>query len=84
MFSGLYSFVEKTSFAIAPAIVGFILAAYNFNKMSPVQPPQALTGILIVQSVLPVIYFSLSVAALYFYNLTEKSLKATTLAKPDV
>lgn len=82
VFSGLYSFVEKTAFAIAPAIVGFILAAYEFNKMAAVQPPEALRGILIVQAVLPVIYFTLSALALYFYNLTEATLKSTTLEPP--
>ena len=79
VFSGLYSFVEKTAFAIAPAIVGFILAAYSFDKMATVQPPEALRGILIVQAVLPVLYFTLSAVALYFYQLTEAKLKSTNL-----
>ena len=76
-FSGLYSFVEKTAFAIAPAIIGFILAAYHFDKLAKVQPESALRGILMGQAVLPALYFSVSVAILYFYRLTEEGLKNT-------
>lgn len=77
VFSGFYSFVEKTAFAIAPAIVGFILQAYHFDKMSLTQPPEALHGILLVQAVLPALYFGVSVAVLWFYTLTEAKLKNT-------
>ena len=78
-FSGLYSFVEKTAFAIAPAIIGFILAAFHFDKLAKVQPPEALRGILMGQAVLPAIYFAVSIAILYFYRLTESRLKGTSL-----
>lgn len=82
VFSGFYSFVEKTSFAIAPAIVGFILQAYHFDKMAKLQPPEALRGILVVQAILPAIYFATSVAVLWFYRLTEATLKNTKPQDP--
>ena len=77
IFSGFYSFVEKTAFAIAPAIVGFVLAACHFNRTSQIQPPEALQGILFLMAGLPSLYFVFSIFALYFYDLTEAKLKAT-------
>ena len=77
IFSGFYSFVEKTAFAIAPAIVGFVLAACHFNRTSQSQPPEALQGILFLMAGLPSLYFVFSIFALYFYDLTEAKLKAT-------
>jgi GPH family glycoside/pentoside/hexuronide:cation symporter len=75
VYSGLYSVVEKFAFAVAPAIVGFTLAAWGFEPKAPVVTAGTLQGVRIAAAVLPAVYFALSLCGLAFYGLTEKSLR---------
>lgn len=77
IYSALYSFVEKVAAALAPSILLLAYAAYGFQSKAPVQTPEAIDGIRLAAGILPCIYFAASLPMLYFYRLTEKTLKAT-------
>lgn len=76
IYSGLYSVVEKIAAALAPTILLLVYAACGFESKAAVQTPDAVDGIRIAAGVLPCIYFALSLPFLYFYRLTEESLKS--------
>lgn len=76
VYSGLYSLVEKIAAALAPTILLLVYAACGFESKAAVQTPEAIDGIRIAAGVLPCIYFALSLPCLYFYRLTEESLKS--------
>jgi len=77
IYSALYSFVEKVAAAIAPSVLLLVYAAYGFQSKAPVQSPEAVDGIRWAAAVLPCIYFGLSIPILWFYRLTEATLKST-------
>ncbi|NJO13325.1 MAG: MFS transporter [Gammaproteobacteria bacterium] len=76
VFSGLYSFVEKAAYTLAPAITGFVLAYHDFAA-DAVGTPEAARGILVAAVLLPAGYFALSLPLLLGYQLTEERLKMT-------
>jgi GPH family glycoside/pentoside/hexuronide:cation symporter len=89
LYSGFYSFVEKTAFAIGPLLSGLILTAGGFVKSSggvaPVQPESAITAVYFTSSVIPALAPLLSIAFLWRYRLTQEQIAATTpLAPRDV
>jgi GPH family glycoside/pentoside/hexuronide:cation symporter len=80
MFTAVFSFVEKMSGALGPAIVGFALSYAGFSATSKATPETyesvrqaALTGVAYVPAVCALI----SVVLLLFYKLDEQTL--TTL-----
>ncbi|MEZ5500861.1 MAG: MFS transporter [Steroidobacteraceae bacterium] len=77
VFSGLYSIVEKFAFAIAPAILGWVLSYYGFVSKAPQQSALAVDGIRYAAALLPALYFGLSIPFLLSYGLDESKLKGT-------
>jgi GPH family glycoside/pentoside/hexuronide:cation symporter len=84
VFSAIYSFMEKASFAFGPLIVGTVLAfsgyvATKAGQPNAVQPSSALHGIYVAISILPAITSSICLVLLRFYNLTEDRLKVAEI-----
>jgi GPH family glycoside/pentoside/hexuronide:cation symporter len=70
LFSALYSFVEKTAFALGPLVFGAILTVMGFESAAGNnQSPEALQGILLGVVWVPVIAATLSAVALIPYKL---------------
>jgi len=81
IFSAIYSFMEKASFAFGPLIVGSVLALTGYvaskaGQPNAIQPSSALRGIYLAISVLPAVSSCLCIVLLRFYTLTEARLKA--------
>lgn len=56
VFSGLFSAAEKLSFAVGPLIAGVVLSLNGFTSSTggaAAQSPQAITGILLLYSIIP-------------------------------
>lgn len=56
VFSGLFSAAEKLAFAMGPLIAGLVLSLYGFTSSiggAAVQTPRAVTGILLLYSLVP-------------------------------
>lgn len=56
VFSGLFSAAEKLAFAMGPLIAGVLLSLYGFTSSTggaAAQTPQAITGILLLYSLVP-------------------------------
>lgn len=79
--SGLYTSVEKLSFAIAPALAGIYLQASGYiagGGGSAVQPESAINAIYWLISVVPATLSLLSLFVIWRYRLNDQALKATT------
>ena len=77
MFTAVFSFVEKFSGAIGPAIVGIALSWAGFSATNEVTPESYAAlrqATLIGVAYLPAICATLSVVVLCFYNLSEERL----------
>ncbi|MCU0759633.1 MAG: MFS transporter [Steroidobacteraceae bacterium] len=81
LYSGFYSFVEKTAFAIGPLLSGLILSAGGFVKSTggaaPLQPQSAIDAVYFTSSVIPALAPLLSIAFLWRYRLTQEQIAAT-------
>jgi GPH family glycoside/pentoside/hexuronide:cation symporter len=81
LYSGFYSFVEKTAFAVGPLLSGLILTAGGFVKSvggaAPVQPQSAIDAVFFTSSVIPALAPLLSIPFLLRYRLTQEQLAAT-------
>lgn len=56
VFSGLFSAAEKLAFALGPLVAGIVLSWYGFNSSTggaKAQSPEAITGILLLYSLIP-------------------------------
>jgi GPH family glycoside/pentoside/hexuronide:cation symporter len=76
IFSGVYSLVEKTAFALAPLIVGLVLSAMGYVESGArevAQSQQALSGVYISLVGIPVAAALLSLVFLSGYNLTAET-----------
>jgi GPH family glycoside/pentoside/hexuronide:cation symporter len=72
VYAGAYSFVEKTSMAFGPLLVGLILQAFHFKPSlgkAVEQPPEALTGIIIGVAMVPAILYAVSIIPLLYFKL---------------
>jgi GPH family glycoside/pentoside/hexuronide:cation symporter len=84
VFSAIYSFVEKASFAAGPLIVGSLLGAFGYvasrTGAAPVtQTPEALRAVYIGVAIVPAVAALIAAASLRFYTLTEQSLRRAPL-----
>jgi GPH family glycoside/pentoside/hexuronide:cation symporter len=80
VYAGAYSFVEKTSMAVGPLLVGWILQLFHFAPSAGpeiIQSAAALQGIYIGMAVLPAALYLASVVPLFFYDLTDEKLRST-------
>ena len=87
VFSAIYSFVEKASFAAGPLVVGILLSAFGYVPGRPgaapvVQTHQAMLGITMGVAVIPAIASMLAVLVLRFYRLTQEELLGMAIATP--
>ncbi|UOE58745.1 MFS transporter [Priestia filamentosa] len=64
-------FFFKFGMAIGGIIPGFVLDKFGYIA-NQVQTPEALTGILITTTIIPVVFLVLAVINIYFYNLDEE------------
>lgn len=78
LYAGVYSFVEKTAFALGPLLSGLILAAGGFIEstagVTPIQPESAVHAVYIVSTVIPALAPVLSIAFLLRYRLKPEDL----------
>jgi GPH family glycoside/pentoside/hexuronide:cation symporter len=89
VFSGIFSAVEKFSFAVAPLLGGIILSLSGFLSSTGGARPQgaaALTGILAMYSLIPAAIITLSVVAFLQYRRnideTANALSASAAFEP--
>jgi len=80
IFSAIYSFMEKASFAFGPLIVGALLSVTGYvatrtGQTNVVQSATALRGIYVAISILPAIASLIGIILLSFYDLSEERLK---------
>jgi len=76
--SGMYTTIEKFSFAIGAALTGVYLGASGYvAKLNPAtaeQPEQAITAIYYCQSVLPAVLVLMAAGFMIFYRLDASTL----------
>jgi GPH family glycoside/pentoside/hexuronide:cation symporter len=80
IFSAIYSFVEKTAFALGPLIAGSLLAVFGYVPAGSggveVQSANAIHGIYAGVAIVPAIASAIGAVLLLFYDLTEEKLRA--------
>lgn len=78
LYAGVYSFVEKTAFALGPLLAGLILAAGGYVESrggpAPVQPESAVHAVYVVSTVIPALSPLLSIFFLARYRLRPEDL----------
>jgi GPH family glycoside/pentoside/hexuronide:cation symporter len=81
IFSAIYSFVEKTAFALGPLIAGSLLAIFGYVPSgahgAEVQSASAIHGIYAGVAIIPAIASVVGAILLLFYDLTEEKLRNT-------
>lgn len=80
VYAGLYTTIEKFSYAIGPAITGVILGAMGYvasRDGTVEQPDSAIMAVYICAAGLPAIMGTLGALCLLRYDLTEEKLKST-------
>ena len=78
IYSGLFTFIEKSAFSIGAAVTGIYLGATGYIEgtgLEGVQSEQAIEAIRLAV-ILPPILFLLSSLSIKFYSLTEDSVKS--------
>jgi len=73
--AGIYTTVEKLSFAIGPSILGLILGFSGYNTNQTMQSDSVISMIYFSAAVFPVITLTISCLLIYFYNVDEETLK---------
>ncbi len=78
LLASLYSFVEKTSFAFSPLVIGPFLAfmGYQAGGDASAQPDSAFTAFYITIGVMPAASYLLSIPLLLHYRLTRAELES--------
>jgi GPH family glycoside/pentoside/hexuronide:cation symporter len=76
--AGLYTVIEKLSYAMGAAITGIVLGKSGYiqamGNAPVVQPPSAISAIYLLASFSPMILLLASCVLLYFYDLSEARL----------
>jgi len=83
VYAGVYTTIEKFSFAIGPAITGLILASMGYisSKSGMVeQPESAIIAVYICAAGIPALTGLAGILFLFGYDLTEEKLKNTAQA----
>lgn len=81
-FSAMFSFIEKSTHAAGPLLVGVILSAFGFDQSIPrgtPQPASATDAILVGMAILPAACSLLMAAGSRFYDLNEEKLASARL-----
>ena len=74
VFSGIFSAAEKLAFALGPVIGGVVMTLFGFRESTTgviAQTPQAITGIVLLYSLVPVATQLLSLAVFSRYKLPK-------------
>lgn len=82
VFSSVFSFIEKSTHAAGPLVVGLLLGWFGFDQSLPrgaTQPPSAQDAIVLGMAVLPALCSVIMGLGIFFYDLTEQKLQAATL-----
>lgn len=82
--SAAFSFVEKVMYAVGPALILGLLAAYGFDASLPrdvMQSDGALFAITLGMAWIPAACSIGMILVLLFYNLTEEKIAATGTAR---
>lgn len=64
-------FVIKLGVAVGGAIIGWVLAYYQYASNSATQSPEAVQGIVLLFSLIPALFYVLTAIAIKFYDLNE-------------
>jgi GPH family glycoside/pentoside/hexuronide:cation symporter len=87
LYSGFYSFAEKTAFALGPLATGAVLQAAGFVNSTgghvAQQPESAVHAVYVASSVVPALLPLLSIAFLWRYRLTQQQLQSMTPPAPS-
>lgn len=76
VFSGMWSSGQKIAYSVGPAIVGLVLAAYNYDKsLGYDQPESVAMGVKLVFCVFPAVMIFLSFIPFSRYGLTEEKFE---------
>lgn len=84
VFAGLFSAAEKLAFAVGPLIAGIVLSLFGFQSSTTgaaVQGADAITGVLMLYSLIPV---ALQVAALAIFSRYRIDTPAAAVADDEV
>tara|TARA_B110000438_G_scaffold300088_1_gene351670 strand:- start:6764 stop:8095 length:1332 start_codon:yes stop_codon:yes gene_type:complete len=73
--AGVYTTVEKLSFAIGPSILGLILGLSGYNPNETIQIDNVIKIIYLSAGGFPVITLIISCLLMFFYNVNEETLK---------
>jgi GPH family glycoside/pentoside/hexuronide:cation symporter len=79
VFSAVFSFIEKSTHAAGPLLVGLILTAFGFDQSIPrgtPQPESARDAILLGMAILPAACSLIMATGIWFYDLNEEKLNA--------
>jgi len=79
VYAGLWSAMDKTAFAFGALLAGLLLSAFGYQESTQgfvEQSDEALRGILLTFSGMPVLFGILSLLIMLKYNLTERDLAA--------
>jgi GPH family glycoside/pentoside/hexuronide:cation symporter len=79
VFSGIFTAAEKLAFALGPVIGGIVMSIYGFRESTTgviAQTPQAITGIVMLYSLVPVATQLLSLAVFSRYKLPPTTADA--------
>lgn len=82
VFSAVFSFIEKSTYAAGPLLVGLLLSYFGFDQTLPrgaPQPESATQAIMIGMAVLPALCSILMALGTWFYDLNEEKLSAATV-----
>ncbi len=79
VFSGAYSLVEKSAYALSPLVLSLVLAAFGYresiNDAFVEQSRDALLGIYLNIAIVPAVCNALAILVLLRYDLTEQKLR---------
>lgn len=82
LYSSVFSFIEKSTYAIGPFIIGLMLSFYGYDASLPrgaPQPEATATAYYIGQAIIPAACSLLMFIGLFFYRLDEETLNAATV-----
>jgi GPH family glycoside/pentoside/hexuronide:cation symporter len=82
VFSAVFSFIEKSTHAAGPLLVGILLGAFGFDQSLPrgaPQPQSASNAIMLGMAVIPAACSLIMAAGIWFYDLTEEKLRAASV-----
>lgn len=65
-------FVIKLGVAVGGAILGWVLAGFEYQASAAVQSPQAVQGVVWLFTLIPSLFYLLTALAIKFYRLDEQ------------